>query len=328
MILNKKQLHSVIFGAPQIDCNDSVVSCYRFSKKQIARIASSSQDFAMKAKSTSSVRLDFYTDSEYLAFSYANAQKAGSRPWYYFSLYVNGKRFAIFGEEQLTKTANTQRFELPAGEKRITLFFPNLFRADILSLELSDGASVTPFTPKRRIIFHGDSITQGYDAKDPATSYVNRLAIAWDAEIINYGIGGAMFDTQVIDEENVPDADLIFVSYGTNDWRHRASFQDFSINCKTFFEKIASVHPNIPVVAILPIWRQNYKDEFPVGDFMEARQEIARIAKETVNANVIDLWQDMPQDLMFFTDGLHPNDDGFAYYANGVNNKIKEQHVL
>ena len=328
MILNKKQLHSVIFGAPQIDCNDSVVSCYRFSKKQIARIASSSQDFAMKAKSTSSVRLDFYTDSEYLAFSYANAQKAGSRPWYYFSLYVNEKPFAIFGEEQLTKTANTQRFELPAGEKRITLFFPNLFRADILSLELSDGASITPFTPKRRIIFHGDSITQGYDSKDPALSYVNRLAIAWDAEIINYGIGGATFNAKVIDETIVPKADAVFVSYGTNDWKTRPSFQLFVTGCTDFFKKVASVYPNLSVVTILPIWRFNYKDEYPVGDFMAARQEIARIAKATANANVIDLWQDIPQDLMFFTDGLHPNDDGFAYYANGVNNKIKEQHVL
>ena len=306
MILNKKQLHSVIFGAPQIDCNDSVVSCYRFSKKQIARIASSSQDFAMKAKSTSSVRLDFYTDSEYLAFSYANAQKAGSRPGYYFSLDVNEKPFARFGAYPAKKG----------------------FRADILSLELSDGASITPFTPKRRIIFHGDSITQGYDSKDPALSYVNRLAIAWDAEIINYGIGGATFNAKVIDETIVPKADAVFVSYGTNDWKTRPSFQLFVTGCTDFFKKVASVYPNLSVVTILPIWRFNYKDEFPVGDFMEARQEIARIAKETVNANVIDLWQDIPQDLMFFTDGLHPNDDGFAYYANGVNNKIKEQHVL
>lgn len=264
MVLNEKQLRSVIFGASQIDCNDGIVSCYRFSKQQIERIASYSQDFAMKAKSTSSVRLDFYTDSAYLAFSYTNVQKAASRAWYYFSLYVNGERFAIFGEEQLTKTANTQRFELPAGEKRITLFFPNLFRADILSLELSNGASITPFTPKRRIIFHGDSITQGYDSKDPALSYVNRLAIAWDSEIINYGIGAATFDTRVIDEENVPKADAVFVSYGTNDWKKCPSFQDFSTNCKAFFEKIALVHPNTPVVAILPIWRQNYKDDYPV----------------------------------------------------------------
>ncbi len=328
MVLNEKQLRSVIFGASQIDCNDGVVSCYRFSKQQIERIASYSQDFAMKAKSTSSVRLDFYTDSAYLAFSYTNVQKAASRPWYYFSLYVNGKRFTLFGEETLTKSSNVQRFELPTGEKRITLFFPNLFRADILSLELSNGASITPFTPKRRIIFHGDSITQGYDSKDPALSYVNRLAIAWDAEIINYGIGAATFDTRVIDEENVPKADAVFVSYGTNDWKKCPSFQDFSTNCKAFFEKIALVHPNTPVVAILPIWRQNYKDDYPVGDFMEARQEIARIAKETVQASIIDLWQDMPQDLAFFTDGLHPNDDGFVYYTNGVDRQIKEQNLL
>ena len=325
MKLTTKQIQDITFGYVQAEETESGLAFYRFTKAHTDFIYTYSGDYGTKSKATSSIRLDFYTDSDFFRFAYANAQKASSRPWYYFSLYVNGELVSTFGEDTLINGLGSCECALPKGNNRVTLFFPNLFRADVTAVEVSDGASVTPFKPKHRIVFHGDSITHGYDAKNPALSYVNRLAMAWDAEIINYGIGGARFDERIIHEETSPSADAVFVAYGTNDWKCSKSWENLEIACKTFFKKLVRVHKNTPVFAILPIWRCNYKDETPSGDFMSVRQNIAKIAKEIANATPIDTWDDLPQDLDLFTDGLHPNDNGFAYYAKAVIKNIEKE---
>jgi lysophospholipase L1-like esterase len=172
--------------------------------------------------------------------------------------------------------------------------------------------------PKTRIAVYGDSITQGYDAQSSANNYVNRLAYALTAEVFNYGIGGAMFDARLIDGEHVPNVDAVIVAFGTNDWSKRGSMAELSAGCRSFFERIVECYPNATLYAVLPIWRKNYLDEKPVGSFESAREEIARIVKSFNNTHVIDLFDEIPHDLSLFRDGLHPNDSGFAYYAQGV----------
>lgn len=324
MLLTAKQIQSITLGYTQTEETEQGVAFYRFAKQHTDFIYTYSRDFGTKSQATSSIRLDFYTDSEFFRFAYANAQKASSRTWCYFSLYVNGELVSVFGEEQAVNGFGSYECTLPTGNNRVTLFFPNLFRANVNLVELSNGASVKPFIPKCRIVFHGDSITHGYDAKNPALSYVNRLAMSWNAEIVNYGIGAATFDTRIIDE-NAPTADAVFVSYGTNDWVKYPTLQDLIHNCKAFFEKLVATYKNAPVFAILPIWRKIYQEERPTGDFMLVRQKIAEVAKEIAGAQIIDLWEDIPQDLTLFTDGLHPNDDGFAYYAKGVIKNIEKE---
>ena len=111
----------------------------------------------MKALSTAGIRFDFYTDSEFFAFSYDKATVASSRNWYYFSLFMDGKPFAEIGEEKAERFCGEYQTRLPKGNKRITLFFPNLFRARICGVELSDGARFERIAVKNRFVFYGES---------------------------------------------------------------------------------------------------------------------------------------------------------------------------
>lgn len=322
MQLTNEQIRSVTLGATEIEFEDGFALFHRMHRAQTERIAGFNADFGKKAYATAGVRLDFYTDSEYFAFSYA-AQAASPRNFYNLALYIDGKEYALIGENPVKNYRGEYQTRLPQGEKRVTLFLPCLFSAKLKNITLSDGASITPFVPKHRFVFHGDSITHGYDAVSPAKAYANQVAYALDAEIFNFAIGGATFDIRMIDESTNYNADAVFVAFGTNDWAGRTSMQEFSAHCEAFFQKLALLHKDVPVFVILPIWRFDCATKRPVGSFQDVKDEISRIAKEVVHAQILDLADDIPQDLSLFTDGLHPNDAGFAHYTKGVLNKIK-----
>ena len=323
MKLTLEQIKSLAFGFVEATIENEGIEFYRFSAQLSTCLDSLKPDYGIRAKAQASIRLDFETDSEYFSFTYDNVQKTSSRNWYYFSLLVDGKPRALIGEDNAMACRGSYETILPKGNKRITLFFPNLYRARIQGIELSDGSYVKRVETKKRFVFYGDSITHGYDAKSPNNSYVNRIAYATDAEVFNLGIGGAVFHSRMIDDIRDYNADAVFVAYGTNDWAHRQNMEELSAYCEEFFQKLTSVFKNIPIYVILPIWRSNYQDVKQTGTFQEVKDRIIQIAKQYENTEIIDLFDDIPHELSMFSDGLHPNDDGFAYYAQGVLKKIK-----
>lgn len=321
MKLTNEQIHSLALGVAETLSDKDGIELYRMKRAQAQRVMDFNADFGKKAYATAGIRLDFYTDSKFFAFAYDKAVAASSRKWYYFSLLINGEQVALIGEEQATARLGSYRVELPDGKNRITLFLPNLFRARITSVELSDGAVFERANPERRLVFHGDSITQGYDAKAPHLSYANRIACALNAEIFDFAIGGAMFDMRMVDTSTDYNADAVVVAYGSNDWKKRQDAKTFSENCSEFFETLMPLHKDVPVFVILPIWRFDGNEQSPIGTIQDAREEIARIASGYKNTQIIDVFDVVPHEL--FTDGLHPTADGFAYYAQSVLKQIQ-----
>lgn len=323
MKLSFEEIQSIAFGVVESKIEKDGIEFYRLSAQLSTYLGSLKPDYGVRADAQASIRLDFETDSEFFSFAYDNVQTTSSRQWYYFSLLVDGKQVALIGEENPTALCGKYETVLPKGKKRITLFFPNLFRARVQSIELSDGAYVKRVETKKRFVFYGDSITHGYDAKSAANSYVNRIAYAMDAEVFNLGIGGAVFHPRMIDEVGDYNADAVFVAYGTNDWAHRQNMEELVSYCEAFFNQLVAVFKGIPVYVILPIWRCNHQDVKQTGTFQEVKEKIAEIAKRYENTEVFDLFDDIPHELSMFSDGLHPNDDGFAYYAQGILKKLK-----
>ena len=323
MKLTFEEIKSLAFGVTEARIEEGGIEFYRFSTSQCLNLDALKPDYGVRAKAQASIRLDFETDSEYFSFTYDNVQKTSSRSWYYFSLLVDGKLTALIGEDNATACRGSYQTVLPKGNKRITLFFPNLYRARIQGIELSDSSYIKRMETKKRFVFYGDSITHGYDAKSPNNSYVNRIAYAMNVEVFNLGIGGAVFHPTMIDDVRDYNADVVFVAYGTNDWAHRQNMEELSAYCEKFFTKLVYAYKNIPIYVILPIWRSNYQDVKQTGTFQQVKDKIIQIAKQYKNTEIIDLFDDIPHALSMFTDGLHPNDDGFAYYAQGLLKKIK-----
>ena len=87
-----------------------------------------------------------------------------------------------------------------------------------------------------------------------------------------------------------------------------------------FFSSLRRIYPDVPVVALLPIWRaKNVKMPCSKAEIAEITRTIA----ESYGAHVVDAYGFVPHLPDFFGDGsLHPNDLGFASYADGVANAI------
>lgn len=326
MKLTFDEIKSVLLGAVRTEEKDGKLYIYRFTEKQEKAYEEYNNDFFMKSFASSSMRLEFMTDSKSLSFS-ADLKRASSRTFYAFDVYVNGalKLSADGGYYEDPYGKIDFNVELGEGEKRVAIYLPWSAATAITALCLDDGASITPVKKKLTLLAFGDSITQGYIAMCPSFTYANRLADALDAEIINKGIGGEVFFPTLAELRDDIEPDIITVAYGTNDWS-KTEREAFDKNSKLFYEALAKNYPNAKIFALAPIWRPNYNTRVTkMGEFTHMHDRFCEIAANIPQMTVIDCFDFVPKEKTSFApDYLHPNDRGFFHYANNLYAEIKK----
>ncbi len=199
--------------------------------------------------------------------------------------------------------------------------------------------------------FLGDSITEGCGVADMENVFWNRLKKTYHmAEARGYGIGGTRIARQGTDrtpgwnldfcsrvDDLDPDADLVVVFGGTNDFGHGdvslGSFCDrenttFYGACRLMMEKLITKYPGKPIVIMTPLHRLGEEGfhgdgskaqlSEPLIAYVRAIREVA----EHYSLPVLDLWsvsglQPAVPAIKenFVPDGLHPNDRGHEILA-------------
>ena len=322
MKLSVEQIRKIATGAAYVDEIDGNIQLHRFTKEQEEAYKSRSNDFYKKCFATAGIRLEFVTDSSTL-FLKTEVFSGSSRKFFSHAVYVNGE---FIGElaAQTNVGVFSESFSLGEGEKTVTVYFPWSACSKIIELSIDDGATLEPIQKSLRMIQFGDSITHGYDAKAPAASYASLVADALDAYAINKGIGGEIFFPELATLPDEISPDIITVAYGTNDWA-RGELEKFETNSRAFYEDLAKLYPNATIFALAPIWRGEYNKSDRMCDFSHIAEHFREIAKDIANLRVIDCFDFVPHDPACFSpDCLHPNDEGFSYYAEGVLRAILE----
>jgi len=205
----------------------------------------------------------------------------------------------------------------------------------------------------KKIVFLGDSITEGYGTSCIENCFVELIAKTDGAICYNYGIGGTriayqhtpsaepIWDKCFIDrvDEMEPDADIVFVFGGTNDYGHG----DADIGCMTdrdpytfygalhtLFTKLITKYPTSKIIVATPLHRCD-KENFMVKggipravkliDYVNVIREVA----EYYSLPVLDLYKESGlQPLVpiiqekYVPDGLHPNDAGHVILADKI----------
>lgn len=203
----------------------------------------------------------------------------------------------------------------------------------------------------KRIAFLGDSITEGHGTTSPEHIFWNILARKTGAESFGYGIGGTRiapsrkpspeprwdlyFASRV--EEMIPDADIVVVFGGTNDFGHSdAAFgrmedrteDTFYGSVHVLLQKLLEKYPESQIVVMTPLHRLSES----CYDYNEMGLRCAADLETYVNAimevaayygiPVLDLFRTsgiQPKvpaiRERFMPDGLHPSDAGHERIA-------------
>ena len=211
----------------------------------------------------------------------------------------------------------------------------------------------------KKILFLGDSITEGCGASDVSNCFVSLIAKKEQAQCVNYGIGGTRIARQLKpsaeprwDREylsRVPemdeDADVVVVFGGTNDFGHGdtplGQFEDRCVHTfygalHLLYMTLIEKYPAADIVVLTPLHRLN--EDNPYGDGFKAVPtaplkkyvEIIREVAQYYSLPVLDLYANsglQPKvpiiQNRYMPDGLHPSDAGYEILAKKITNFLK-----
>lgn len=337
MKLTFEQIKSITTGAVCVEKEDDKIRFHRFTDQQEIVYGKGGKTFNVRCAASAGMRFRFKTNSQTLKLKF-EILKGSGRLYYSFDVFVNGKAVGYldnFSGVQLPRNytgvelplGNAEKeFALGKGDKEVCVYFPYSVCPLLEELSLEEGAYVIPVKPSKKLLAFGDSITQGYDALRASMRYTSLLADKLQAEEFNKGIGGEVFFPALAQTKDDISPDYITVAYGTNDWSKKTE-EDFKVRCRAFYVALSNHYPQAKIFAITPIWRKDYQGERAFGPFELVEQDIRAAVADLPNVRVLSGFDFVPKDESYFSDlRLHPNDEGFAHYAENLYNEIaKEQ---
>ncbi len=312
MKLSFETIKSITVGAPRIWCEDGMIHFRKCSQEQIDAWHKFDPVLARNATATTGVRLDLHTNSKSFAFTIAKGSK--------YEIYLNNVMMCQITSADLKDGRFEYRIDNDRDENRITLVFPAHDEPGTLySVELDDGATVTPHKFDRKLLFIGDSITQGWDSGYDSLSYAYRVSRFFNANSIIQGVGGGFFHETVFDYDLDFDPDAVVVAFGTNDWGRCVDMATLEANTDAFLSALTKKYAGKTIFGLSPIWRGETEGVVRgTGKF----EEVCDAVKAKIAAHgliLIDgktLTPHMPE---FFSDKyLHPNALGFGIYAENL----------
>ena len=310
MKLSFETIKKITVGAVRIWEDGENIRFSKCTQKQIDAWYKLSDVLGMRAETTTGVRLDFHTDSSLFAFTAAMGNK--------YEIYVNNILMYDIRFSNGEKCFEIKLDTSARATNRVTLILSSHEISALSSVELDDGATVEPCNFDRKIMFIGDSITQGWDSGYDSLSYAYRVSRFFNAETIIHGVGGGFFDESVLDDELEFDPDIIIIAFGTNDWGHYKTIDALRDETKKFFDKLCSRYEGKKIFAISPIWRADNNLIKASGSF----PDVCDTVKEQILAHsiiLVDGLSMVPHLPEFYSDKyLHPNALGFGVYAENL----------
>ena len=310
MKLSFETIKNITVGSLNTREQNGIARFSKYSDAMLSAWGGKSAALGKNAAATTGVRLDFHTNSQRIAFKTLTAGK--------HEIKVDGLSRALVTAEEGEEVSFDLR--APLGEKqeeyRVTLVLPSHDRNGAVEyLELDDGADVRPHSFDRKFLFIGDSITQGWASTFDSFSYAYRVSEFFNAESVIQGVGGAYFHEDCFEDSGF-DPEMVFVSYGTNDFGHYKTLEDLGLHVDAFMEKLAEAYGDKKIFVISPIWRVK-RDGKAMGSFADCRRVIIETAEKYGFEHIDGLTLVPPMECLL-ADGLHPNDLGFSFYSENL----------
>lgn len=328
MILNFEQIKAMTVGAEKITYDGETYKFFRFTDNEEA----AAPDMLMKY--TAGIWIEFKTNAKSLALKVKVSDPVIVRTYFSFDIFKNSK---LIGSLQNLKEADRVgnytvipcplgsfegEFDLGDGDGDIKILLPHSLIGEIESIELVGATYALPIKRDKLYIAIGDSITQGYDALHPSATYSYRIADMLGASHINKAIAGAIFNPTLMAAADECDPDYVSVAYGTNDWSILDK-ERFIKNATEFFDILVEKYPRAQISVISPVWRGDSSIITAMGEFPIVSAILQNICQKHPRLRFIEGLDLIPPNPELYGDlSLHPSDEGFLHYYEGLADKI------
>lgn len=313
MKISNKSLQKYVYGVYQTKIEKGYLGFYHYDDKQMEYLLNRDASFWYpRSKFSSSVTLEFKTKSTYISFDYKIVE-VGS--YDSVDVYVNSFPYQVVKADGLGNKGSLS-FNLPDGEKKVTIYFP----ID-LNLQIKNFVTEQPLKKIRKshkVLWLGDSITQGYGTFLTGETYVNVANRVLNYDLLNQGIGGYVFDSKILTKMDGYTPEKIIISFGTNHYKA----DDFLGQVSAYFKQLNAIYKDIKTLVITPIFRCD--DGSDLEKLKWAGKEIERICSKYDNITVVNGFTLVPNVAQYYFDGLHPNALGANYYGKNLVEFIKK----
>lgn len=313
MQLSYEQIKTLVVGAVEVWEAESGLHFGKCTKEQLSAWKEIDLTLFNNAIPTTGVRLDFHTDSDYVKIRLGADGKYEAK--------IDGVL-----REQYICTGENKEITLVLGkkgkEKHVVFSLPSHSKAGVIAgVEIAESAYVKKHRFDRKILFVGDSITQGHKSVYDMCSYAYQISDYLNADSVIQGIGGSFFaPSTVLPTGYQPN--IVFIAYGTNDFARLKTISELEKNAQSYISKLKSLYANATFFVISPIWRMDENQTREMGTFKACCDCIKSVANR-LGAEIVDGDTLIPHFSEFMADTLHPNDLGFSLYALNALKQLK-----
>ena len=311
--MTNQELQKIYFGAYSFrETEDGWLQAFQYTDEQMAYFSTAFDFWYDRCMATTAKTLEFTTRAKSLSFEYRFIW-TGSQDS--FELSLGGQITEIRYVKDLPEEGKLD-WQLPEGEKDVVIYLPA--DATVLIRNFTVDGDVTPAKKNEKVLWLGDSITQGYGPLRSAQTYVSVANRLLNYDIINQGIGGYVYDKKSLLKMPGYTPDKIIVALGTNQFGCE-TMQDV----EEYWETLIGLYgTEIPVLCVTPLWRGDVPDGFPtLSRFCE---NVKKIAGQYPNVKIVDGFTLVPHLPEYFLDNLHPNCLGTEVYGRNLVEAIRK----
>ncbi|MBQ9768433.1 MAG: SGNH/GDSL hydrolase family protein [Lachnospiraceae bacterium] len=311
MRFTNEQLKEIYYGALSFhETEDGYLQAFQYTKPQMEYFKDASDFWYDRCMATTAKTLEFTTSATECSLEYKIIW-IGSEDT--VELWVDGMVTEICYVKDLGKTG-TLTFALPEGEKSVVIYLPA--DATMLVRKFEINGDVTPAEKKEKVLWMGDSITQGFGPLRSAHTYVSVANRLLNYDILNQGIGGYVYDKNVLMPMAGYAPEKIIIAMGTN------QFGDATMQAvEEYYERLKEVYGDTPVLCVTPIWRGDHPEG--MDTLVRFCENIKKICANYPNITVVDGFKLVPHLEEYFLDKLHPNALGMELYGRNLVEEIR-----
>ena len=320
MLLTNDELKKIYFGAYSFEeTSDGYLKANQHTKEQMEYFKGAFDFWYERCDASTAKTFELETEATEISFDYKIIWMGSQDS---FELAVDKLITKIvYVKDLVEKSADKKNpegsltWELPAGKKNVILYLPA--DATVLVRNFKINAPFTRAKKNEKVLWLGDSITQGFGPLRSSQTYVSVANRLLNYDIINQGIGGYIYDKKSLMKMDGYTPDKIIVALGTNQF-----------GCETmkdveeYYETLTGLYGETPVLCVTPLWRGDVPDGFPTLErFCE---NVKKIAGKYPNVKIADGFTLVPHLPEYFRDNLHPNELGCETYGRNLVEEIRK----